>query len=310
MRHLHLYLRLPEIPNGIERPGLATWLDRGQPMPSPAGATEAFCLAQGIARQRDWPVAALSARAAGLDGGNGFWLRLDPVFLDVGLQGPYLRAGLELAPAEREELGALLAPLLRPHGMTIHPGPLGVFHVHRATPLRLGTTPLDEVDGRQPMRFLPTGEDAPLWARLLHEIQMALHDHPLNHARQAAGQPPVNSVWPWGGGCMPPPSSGLHAVWGASSMLEQVARGLGLQALSRPPGLEGVLATSHGRGLVLLQVDGGENADAPSSWESAWFRPLGRALRLGRLGSAVVGVLGAPGPARLITPGAMWRFWA
>jgi len=310
MRHLHLYVHLPVTPEGANLPGLNALLDRGRSRPAPAGITEALCQAQGIARQRDWPVAPLSARAAGLAPGEAPWLRLDPVFLDVGVRGPYVRTGLALDEAETAELGALLAPLLAPHGMEVFSGPRGVFHARCAAPPRLGTTPLDEVDGCQPMRFLPTGEDAPLWTRLLHELQMALHDHPLNQARQAAGQPPVNSFWPWGGGRLPPPSTGLDAIWGCHPLLTQLARGLGIAALPCPTGLDGVLATSHDRGLVLLEAAQEGNAAAPFAWEAAWFRPLGRALRLGRLRSATVGLIGAQGPARHITPGAMWRFWA
>jgi hypothetical protein len=35
------------------------------------------------------------------------------------------------------------------------------------------------------------------------EAQMTLHGHPLNAAREAAGQRPINSVWFWGCGAMP-----------------------------------------------------------------------------------------------------------
>lgn len=38
------------------------------------------------------------------------------------------------------------------------------------------------------------------WYRLLTEIQMFLHDHPVNQSRQANGAYPINSFWFWGGG--------------------------------------------------------------------------------------------------------------
>jgi hypothetical protein len=50
---------------------------------------------------------------------------------------------------------------------------------------------------------LPTGEDAALVRRLMTEIQMVLHAHPVNAARADAGLPPVNSVWMHGAGSQP-----------------------------------------------------------------------------------------------------------
>lgn len=38
------------------------------------------------------------------------------------------------------------------------------------------------------------------WRRLLNEIQMAWHEHPVNDARAARGLPPVNALWLYGGG--------------------------------------------------------------------------------------------------------------
>src|SRR5690606_20775305 len=37
------------------------------------------------------------------------------------------------------------------------------------------------------------------WRRLLNEIQMAWHEHPVNDARAARGAPPVNALWLYGG---------------------------------------------------------------------------------------------------------------
>jgi len=47
---------------------------------------------------------------------------------------------------------------------------------------------------------LPTGRDAAVWNRLLTEIQMTWHAHPVNEAREARGEATVNSVWLHGGG--------------------------------------------------------------------------------------------------------------
>lgn len=38
------------------------------------------------------------------------------------------------------------------------------------------------------------------WRKLLNEIQMVWHDHPVNAARAEHGLPPINSLWLYGGG--------------------------------------------------------------------------------------------------------------
>src|SRR5690606_32304578 len=37
------------------------------------------------------------------------------------------------------------------------------------------------------------------WRRALNLVQMAWHDHPVNQRREAAGLPPVNGLWLYGG---------------------------------------------------------------------------------------------------------------
>ncbi len=54
------------------------------------------------------------------------------------------------------------------------------------------------------------------WRRLLNEIQMAWHEHPVNEARAARGLPPVNALWLYGGGTpwMPAPAGPAQVLAG------------------------------------------------------------------------------------------------
>lgn len=47
---------------------------------------------------------------------------------------------------------------------------------------------------------LPRGPDAGRLRRLMTELQMLLHDHPVNEARARRGVPAANAVWLWGNG--------------------------------------------------------------------------------------------------------------
>jgi hypothetical protein len=47
---------------------------------------------------------------------------------------------------------------------------------------------------------MPAGVDAKEMRRLMTELQMVLHEHPVNVRRSHAGLPAANAVWVWGGG--------------------------------------------------------------------------------------------------------------
>jgi hypothetical protein len=68
-----------------------------------------------------------------------------------------------------------------------------------ATP-ELVTTPLARAQRGELSQMLPRGNGGPQWRRWQDEIQMLLHGHPVNAAREARGAAPANAVWFWGGG--------------------------------------------------------------------------------------------------------------
>jgi len=57
------------------------------------------------------------------------------------------------------------------------------------------------------------------WRRLLNEIQMVWHEHPVNQARAERGRAPVNSLWLYGGAraWTPPAAAGPARVFGELS---------------------------------------------------------------------------------------------
>ena len=234
------------------------------------------------------PAGALTAFEA------GFWLRADPVHLRV--------AGdrLVLAPAgglARAEAQALVEALNRHFGGTHE------FRVARpdawvlrTAPAALDTLSAAEMAGRDIDPQLPGGR----WPALLNEIQMVLHAHPVNEAREL----PVNSVWLWGAGELPAKAEG---PWRSVTADEPVAAGLARiagiahRALPRsaPDWLDGLPA--DGRHLVLLEATHAE-------LEARWCAPLLAALKAGRLGMLS---LHAPeaGLSFEVARGDLRRFW-
>jgi hypothetical protein len=67
-------------------------------------------------------------------------------------------------------------------------------------PLTALTHDPQRVCGRDIGDYLPGGPDGARLRRLGAEIEMWLHEHPLNAERMAAGEPAITGLWLWGGG--------------------------------------------------------------------------------------------------------------
>jgi len=69
----------------------------------------------------------------------------------------------------------------------------------------------------------PSGEDARSWSNVLNEIQMLLHAHPVNAARQENNRRPVNSLWLWGGGDIQVTEPGIDVIYSNNSLAAEAA---------------------------------------------------------------------------------------
>lgn len=129
----------------------------------------------------------------------------DPVYLEPRMDHLWLHA---LAPPDlgNSEFGTLVDHLQRSLGGDSGYGfaRLGSCgYLTAAEPIATATLPASVLHLSQPDRFLPGGVGAGSHRGLTSEIEMALHEHPLNVEREASGRRPVNSLWLWGGGRAP-----------------------------------------------------------------------------------------------------------
>jgi len=62
---------------------------------------------------------------------------------------------------------------------------------------QLSSYPLIDIIGSNIDDYLPAGENYLLVHRLLNEVQMLLHSHPINQERQQDGLMQINSIWLW-----------------------------------------------------------------------------------------------------------------
>jgi hypothetical protein len=130
-------------------------------------------------------------------------------------------------------------------------------------------------------------------AALLNEAQMVLHAHPLNEAREARGEPAVNSVWLWGAGR----ATRAHCPWQSIAADDPAVTGAARLAGARyrplPRSARDWLERlpEDGRHLALLDALRKQPENAVlEELERDWFEPLLAALRAGRVGMVTLHV--------------------
>lgn len=282
----------PDPYQGLALPGLERLLTRGRwQRAEPRELAAWLCSAFGVARQQDWPVAPLTLTLDGKDPGAAYWLRADPIHLQADRDRLVLAAAelLSIDEEEAQALGYSLNQHFSVDGFEFHCPHPHRWYLRLPQAPRLVTRELSQAVGRSVEDFLPTGEDAQRWRAILNEIQMLLHTHPVNEAREARGELPVNSVWLWGGGNVPPkPVQAYRAVWADEPLARALAAlsGANHEPLPRVAGEWLARSISSGDALLVLDTLRGflEHGD-PGGWRQEieqldrdWFVPLIRAL--------------------------------
>ena len=265
---------------------------------------EAFDLGDG-----PFPAGALALLGVGRDPGDAIWARADPVHLRL------MRDRAVVAPAEAfsisPEEAASLCDALNRH----FPG----LEFTAADPTRWCARIAEGAHDRPALQVAGSAPDVPAQgASLLNEIQMALHEHPVNEAREARGEPAVNSVWIWGGGR----ALGGRSAWQSVAADDPVVLGAARLAGAR----HRALPRSGGEWLDRLPDDGrhlavidrlrapralGEDVQQiQARLERDWFAPLLAGLRAGRVGMVSLHVPdGAHALSFETIRGDLRRFW-
>jgi hypothetical protein len=321
MRSLRLFLPSPLPVAANERgslaalPGLARILSRARAASLARKDLEVVLLESfGVQRQRDWPVAPLSWLGEGGDPDTRYWLRADPVHLRAERDALVLVDAGHFA-LEAESARALIDALNshfeseRVHFFAPHPSRW--YAAFERTPA-IATAPLRSVAGRSIDPLLPHGDGALTWHRWFNEIQMLLHSHAVNEARETADQPTVNSVWFWGGGVLPSAlPSGFAGVWGDDPLVRGLARASGLAWAELPDHAAQWLAqASEGEHVLVLDPLPVGQSNPLESLERRWFAPILQALRQRQLSALTLLVESVDGTLRWeLGAGDLWKFW-
>lgn len=308
-------------------PGLAAWRDspHSEPVPMPglqrilargkwhageASLANALCLAFGIPHQQDSPLAPITARHDGINTDVGYWLRADPVHLQIHMRGTSLLDAYQvgLGAEESSALASSLMPLFRDAGWHLLAPTATRWYAHPAHALNLHTTPLDEAASRHINSALPTGPDAPQVMRLINDTQIILHAHPVNKAREARGLAPINSLWLWGGGLLAKPARGFQHVLADQVEALALARFTASPHAPGPARLADVPRAASSL-VVLHEFPADADATAARRLDTDWFQPLLQALRLGHVRHVTLTLTGPEGGCVRLSWTDAWRFW-
>jgi len=238
--------------DGLPHPTLERWLAAGAcRVEPPRSYRETLAAVLGPA-----PLPLAELRRRGEDDAappaSGFLLCADPVTLTLARDRIVVTEPGEagLSPEEAAALAPALCDWLR------QIAPDWILGFELTTPqrgyLRLAApaervrfSPLDEASGRSLDLLLPQGENARRWRRLMNELQIWLHAHPVNSERRRRGLPTLDSLWLWGNERPTANAVPSRRVLGART-LDPLARGW---------------ANAAGHDLVLAELDPGQEFD-------------------------------------------------
>lgn len=257
---------------------------------------------------------------------TGTWFCADPVSLRFHHDRIILGDASQL-DIQPEEVQAILATLNQEfaHLGRFHAPSPQRWYLEAVEGLELpALPPLSVAAGRQLNSLMP---DSSVLSRLMNELQMVLHNHPVNQEREEQRRPTLNGLWLWGGGKVASPAIPSHkhtsidALWSDDPLASGLARHLNLPLFPSPQNISECLSAAHEKnishGLIScesllepsLMEDQAGWLERLQHLEESWFAPLHRALghkikTIDLISPAAYGLLNWH-----ITPMDRWKFW-
>lgn len=129
--------------------------------------------------------------------GNGLYYLIEPVHFRAESDHAVL-LGSELLQPQLDEAAALIEAFnthFAVEGISLHAASASRWYLLSERELSLKLQPIDECLGRDIKHFMPQGEDALWWRRILNEAQMLFFEHPVNQQREQQQQLSINGLW-------------------------------------------------------------------------------------------------------------------
>ncbi len=245
------------------------------------------------------PAAAITRQFLVGDAADICWLSADPAWVKPDMTGARLLAcgQLQLGMDEAQALAEPLLPVFAEAGMQLLVSTPDHWHVQLPPGLPLPKFDAPELAmGEDLSQHLPPGAEGRQWRILLNDIQVMLHQHPLNAQRRARGVAPVNSLWLWGGGRLPDP---MHSTLEGTITDDLLLRALAARADVAHLARTAQTVVTAGPGW-LVDLQDLPAAEIASAWWPSLQSLFERHPLLLQFGS---------GERWLHRPWHRWRFW-
>lgn len=321
----------PEIYNDLPLPYLRILLSKSIATIGPLQETETWlCKEFNIARQHgNWPIAPLMLHADAPDlikTSKDFWIRADPVHLRIEQNHIMLAdsQAFQISQEEAEQIAQDLNNNLDNYDFSFLPLQPDRWYIQTPRMPKIHTCTLSQVTCQNINNFLPTGDESITWHKIFNEIQMLLHEHAVNQARESRGELMINSVWFWGGGNMPQSIQSPYThIWSDNDF----ARALSLASntscsklsTSATEWLSSHISSNHlSNHLVILDALHGKakyrNAygwrETLKNMEQNWFSPLYTALKEGKINQINIVTLNENTSCNFVIQRTdLWKFW-
>lgn len=315
-----------EIYHDLPLPALQTILAKSQSNEEPGHQLEAWlCRLFGVDKQQDWPVAPIMLQldGEGIDIGEAYWLRADPVHLRIENNHILLADNqiLNISLKEAQAFTTFINAQLAKDGLMLLPLHADRWYVRVHPSPELNTHLLSEVVGRNINHLLPGGRDGVAWNNRINEIQMLLYDSPLNQAREARGELAINSLWIWGGGMRPESMLAPYPeIWSNHPFTQALSKASGAVGCNLPANAGEWLgeARSSEQMIVLDHLQKYACYKDAYAWrndlvklEQEWFVPLLQALKAKQIKRLELTAIDEHAVRRFtLTPNSLWKFWA
>jgi hypothetical protein len=149
-------------------------------------------------------VATSAMRGVGLDPDDGMWFVVNPTHIQIArthLQMGDTRA-LDLREQEARALFDSARPCFEDAGYALAWGAPDTWFMRADDWTEITTASPDAAVNMNLTDWMPSGPHARAFRKLQNDVQVTWFTDPANAAREARGQLPINSFWPWGNASM------------------------------------------------------------------------------------------------------------
>lgn len=316
----------PEIYQNLSLDAIEKLLCKGATaIDSPEDLEIWLCKRFNVEQRINWPIAPIMLQkdAPELTKNNKeFWMRADPVHLRIE-QNHLMLADSRIFAISKEEADRLVQDLnciLHDYHLTLLALHADRWYIQLPKMPAMQTYTLGQVTCKNINQFLPTGADSAMWRKLLNEIQMRLHEHPINQARESSGELSINSIWFWGGGYSPGLLRSTYTnVWSNNELSLALAMAAQTPHADLPSNLTAWLESQQsGNHLMVLDA-----LSTPAKYRNAygwretikemekkWFMPLYEGLKRGLIDQLQLITSNENALQKFtLTRTDLWKFW-